>query len=152
LYLAERIKASGKDITLTCVDTWKGSSEHMGVDPDALFSEFIENTKGAAIDIEVGYSVEVAKGMADGSLDFVFIDAGHDYESVYADIAAWKPKLKPTGVMAGDDISEFEGVGRALKAHGYGFEAKPVILGGSAQPAWVIPPPGKEFEWITPKA
>jgi hypothetical protein len=39
----------------------------------------------------------------DQSLDFVFVDARHDYCGTYEDIAAYWPKLKPGGIMAGHD-------------------------------------------------
>ena len=48
------------------------------------------------------YTVAAAKVVADGSLDFVFIDADHG--AVAADIEAWRPKLKPGGKLAGHDI------------------------------------------------
>ncbi len=37
------------------------------------------------------------------SLDFVFIDANHRYESVAADLALWWPNVKPRGLLAGHD-------------------------------------------------
>lgn len=36
-------------------------------------------------------------------LDFVFIDASHDYDSVRADLVAWTPKVRVGGVIAGHD-------------------------------------------------
>jgi hypothetical protein len=48
-------------------------------------------------------SVEAAKKVADGSLDFVYIDARHDYESVKEDLKAWFRKVKPGGIFAGHD-------------------------------------------------
>lgn len=51
-----------------------------------------------------GDSVEMAKKVKDNSLDFVFIDADHRYESVMADLAAWVPKVKgDIGVICGHD-------------------------------------------------
>ncbi len=51
-------------------------------------------------------SEEAAREIADASLDFVYLDARHDYKSVKEDIALWYPKVKPGGVLAGHDYLE----------------------------------------------
>jgi hypothetical protein len=61
-----------------------------------------------------GISWEMANAVEDNSLDFVFIDADHEYESVIKDIRAWTPKVKPGGMVSGHD-THFEGVMKALK-------------------------------------
>jgi hypothetical protein len=38
--------------------------------------------------------------------DFIFHDAGHDYDSVYADLNHWLPKLLPTGTFIIDDYAK----------------------------------------------
>ena len=48
-------------------------------------------------------SLEAAKTIPDGSLDFVFIDADHSYEGASADISAWHTKVKPGGWLCGHD-------------------------------------------------
>lgn len=48
-------------------------------------------------------SIEAAPKIADYSLDFVYIDARHDYASVLEDLEAWYPKVRPGGIVAGHD-------------------------------------------------
>ena len=58
---------------------------------------------GARSEIWRRTSTEAAGHVADRSLDFVYIDARHDYDSVIEDLAAWFPKLRPGGLIAGHD-------------------------------------------------
>ena len=69
-------------------------------------------------------SVEAAKTVPDGSLDFVFIDACHTEAAVRADIAAWAPKVKPSGYLTGHDRQRPE-VRRVLDDLLAGWEAWP---------------------------
>jgi len=48
-------------------------------------------------------SVDGARRVPDASLDFVYIDARHDYRSVLEDLEAWLPKVRAGGVIAGHD-------------------------------------------------
>ena len=52
-----------------------------------------------------------------GQVDFVWIDAAHDYEQVKRDIANWAPLVKHGGIVGGHDYSdgETDGVGRAVR-------------------------------------
>lgn len=50
-----------------------------------------------------GYSVESLAGFEDGSLDWAYLDAAHDYASVKADLEALAPKVRPGGLIAGHD-------------------------------------------------
>lgn len=47
-------------------------------------------------------STEAAKTIED-ELDFVYIDANHNYEFVKEDIETWYPKLKSGGILSGHD-------------------------------------------------
>ena len=44
--------------------------------------------------------------IADGSLDFVYIDGNHFYPAVKKDIELWWPKVRVGGVMGGHDYSD----------------------------------------------
>jgi SAM-dependent methyltransferase len=50
-------------------------------------------------------SEDASRLFAAGSVDAVFIDACHSEEAVRNDIQAWLPKLKPGGILFGDDWS-----------------------------------------------
>lgn len=49
-------------------------------------------------------SLEAVNSFNDESLDFVYIDANHEYKHALQDILAWYPKVKKGGILAGDDI------------------------------------------------
>lgn len=58
---------------------------------------------------------EAAGLVLDGWADFVFVDAGHSYAAVKADIAAWEPKVRAGGWFGGHDYHpKFPGVIRAV--------------------------------------
>ena len=46
-------------------------------------------------------STVAARAVLDGSLDFVYLDARHDYVGAKQDLEAWWPKLRPSGLIAG---------------------------------------------------
>jgi predicted O-methyltransferase YrrM len=56
-------------------------------------------------------SVEASKNFEDGSLDLVYIDAAHDYDSVRQDILTWLPKIKKGGFIAGHDYRYDSNIG-----------------------------------------
>lgn len=109
-FLGVEIINSGKPIKLYCVDTWKGSKEHQDMDcvkNDSLYEEFIFNTKpieSVIIPLRMS-STQAATQFEDNSIDFVFLDAAHEYEAIKADIEAWYPKVKPGGLFAGHDYA-----------------------------------------------
>lgn len=61
-------------------------------------------------------SLKAAEIFADKSLDMIFLDASHDYESVIQDLERWFPKLQPGGILAGHDFTDkFPGLIRAVE-------------------------------------
>ena len=108
VFMAHLIKNGDKAIKFYCVDTWKGSPEHVGYEClDTLYDLFLENTKDyrdVIMDIRKP-STEAAEDFSDKSIDIVFIDACHEYECVKEDILAWLPKIKNGGIMAGHDYA-----------------------------------------------
>ena len=107
--LAVEIANSKKDITLYVIDTWEGSVEHVGNSEETslptLYETFLNNMKPVEeyfIPIKLS-SDEASKKFKDSSLDFVFLDASHEYEDVKNDINNWLPKVRNGGILAGHD-------------------------------------------------
>jgi hypothetical protein len=63
---------------------------------------------GARAEIIQKWSEEAAGDVPNDSLDFVYLDARHDFQGVLADINAWWPKLRIGGVFAGHDFWDGE--------------------------------------------
>jgi predicted O-methyltransferase YrrM len=53
-------------------------------------------------------SSDAANMFPDGVVDFVYIDANHEYKYVKEDIMAWIPKLRGGGILAGDDVESLD--------------------------------------------
>lgn len=114
------IKECNKNIKFYCVDIWKSSSgyeQDADAINDSLFDVFKKNTeivKDYIFPMQMT-SLEASKKFDDNSLDFIFIDAAHDYENVKNDINIWYPKLKNGGTLAGHDYHPtLDGVVRAV--------------------------------------
>jgi hypothetical protein len=49
-------------------------------------------------------SVEAAPGVVN-NLDFVYVDGDHSYDMKMKDMETWYPKIRPGGVLCGDDYN-----------------------------------------------
>jgi hypothetical protein len=118
-FLGVEILNSGKKIDLHCVDIWPDEAlDACGV-KRPIREVFEQNlspvvARGLAIELYPEGSPAAALSFADRSLDFVWLDGGHLYEEVRADLAAWLPKLKHGAIIGGDDWP-FPNVARAVR-------------------------------------
>lgn len=118
-FMGERIVASGKQISFFTVDTFDFDTVEASIREVALsqIAQGNGNTfEGVArhfieacglkdvVHLLVESSVEAASRHQEKSVDFVFIDGAHDYDSVRADISAWWPRLRQNRWMGGHDF------------------------------------------------
>ncbi|MBL9090228.1 MAG: class I SAM-dependent methyltransferase [Planctomycetaceae bacterium] len=106
------------DLELTMVDSWaaydKDHPYRRSGDGCAALSAAQQNQRFAQVKSTTQFaadrraivrldSLAGADAVPDGALDFAFIDADHTYDAVRSDIAAWWPKVRGGGVLAGHD-------------------------------------------------
>jgi hypothetical protein len=130
--LAEIAQGSGKKFQLIGVDTcrgngvegWRGKDYHGaavaeggGTFAGLLHRNLLACGFGETVSLIVADSKTAATFFPDRSIDWVHLDARHEYEPVKADIRAWLPKVKVGGWLSGDDFDEvkWDGVVRAVK-------------------------------------
>ena len=143
-YLTVEAINSGKNIKIDVVDLWTGEEnnpEAFTSDPEfmaynknifELFKKNLSPVIGKINPIQMS-SVKASKLYANNSLDFVFIDANHEYEDVKKDIESWLPKIKSGGYIGGHDYNanSFPGV---IKAVNDLFNDRFTLIGGS----WLV--------------
>lgn len=96
--------------TLTCIDTFEGSSEHaswiggLGATLEQLFDANIARTGRAARCRKlVGYSQDVLRTLTGPAYDFMYIDGAHEAKFVIQDAVLCWPLLRDGGFMLFDD-------------------------------------------------
>lgn len=139
-YMAVEIINSGKQIRFDVIDTWQGSGAEHDHDQDLkdgrLYEVFLENMQPVADHYRALRMTSVAASdlYEPGSLDMVFIDGAHDYDSVLADVRAWWPKVRPGGVIGGDDWAH----GPVQQAVREALADQTIEQAGGGWPWWVV--------------
>jgi len=100
------------------VDTWRhvdGHFQYLNDDANAEDAQQISDMQTAIRNLAPFWqsvrvlqieSTRASRLFEDASLAFVYLDARHDYCSVVEDVETWWPKLKPGGLLAGDDYGD----------------------------------------------
>ncbi|MCX6239070.1 MAG: class I SAM-dependent methyltransferase [Bacteroidia bacterium] len=120
-FMAVEIINSKKNMKIYAVDTWEGAGGLLSDENLAKHGNIFEFFKSNLSSV-IEYinpmkmtSIEAAKKFENSSLDFVFIDANHDYDFIKEDIEVWYPKVRSGGYIGGHDYSTtYPGVIRAV--------------------------------------
>jgi hypothetical protein len=124
-------KYGNNNFEIVCIDTFLGSVEHWIENLNLmynihgrpnLYNVFMSNVvNNNHTDVITPFPVDSQNGwltfhQLNIQADMVYIDAGHDFESVKKDIKGYTSILKSGGVMLGDDVLWFPGVKAACDA------------------------------------
>lgn len=112
------------DIKLFCIDTWAVGDDHMSINVGAEKAEkrYQEAKKRLApynASLIRTKSMDIVRDFEPETLDFVYIDACHDFDYVMQDIIEWSKRVKKGGIVAGHDYYKFtnSGVIEAVDAY-----------------------------------
>lgn len=88
------------------------------------------------------FSVDAAEQIRKKSLDFVYLDAGHDFLNITKDIAAWHSKVRKGGIVSGHDyrrsVNQYEcKVKDVVNAWTYAYYISPWFITSESPASWL---------------
>jgi hypothetical protein len=91
-------------------------------------------------------SMEAVQEVKDLSLDFVYIDAMHDFDNAMMDYIVWSPKVKIGGIVSGHDYANSGrlGVFKAVEAYTFSHNIHDYYATGRIRHATEYP----SFFWV----
>ena len=142
-YLATSLLNANKlNVTIYCVDTFAGSSEHANLNLPKDFSQIFRDNLEYYINRDMVIPMQgrsddtkILEVFEEASIDYIMVDGAHEYEPVIDDIQNWWPKLKPNGVMFGDDYN-LASVSQAVKKTLPEIMAGGLGVNGSQEQTW----------------
>lgn len=100
---SKKIMEINKPAKLHLVDAW--DTPRYGTDKQhAVTQKFKAEIDKGTIQMHIGYSTDCAFHFEDGYFDWIYIDTNHSYQTTFAELRAYAPKMKPGGIMAGHDF------------------------------------------------
>jgi len=110
---AETLLRKIPELKLYAVDCWEPYSEYRegkNYDINQYYQRALEKLTpfGDRVEIIKKYSMDALADVPDESLDFVYIDANHEFQHAVNDIAEWSKKVKKGGVISGHDFVHTE--------------------------------------------
>ena len=136
---AMTLKRKNPELILYCVDSWEiYDGIHDFTDPRQMKEFYVLATHRfkSYKDIHIinKLSMDAVKDFDDNSLDFVYIDANHEWPYVTQDLFYWSKKVRPGGIVSGHDY--FKGqradglvhVREAVHSYAEAYHIKPFFV------------------------
>jgi len=143
LYSEVLCKANAR-LHLYCVDPWTASAYEAGINAIDTKQEPYDKRHAEALSRLAPYnctiirkpSMQALSDFEDSSLDFVYIDANHDFPNFINDLHYWMKKVRVGGIVSGHDYAHFSykkhnHVKRALQAYARSYRMIPLFIVGA---------------------
>jgi len=92
-------------LKLYLIDSWRhysGYNEYENL--DRIYFDAVSRLVNYNTTIYREFSMDAVGKFQDNSLDFVYIDAAHDFKNVAMDVCEWSKKVRPGGIVFGHDF------------------------------------------------
>lgn len=143
---SEVLCQANPNLHLSCVDPWQARAYEPGTHGVEMDQESFDNRYKETVERLAPYnctiirkgSMEALNDFADDFLDFVYIDANHDFVNFTNDLHYWKKKVRKGGIVAGHDyakfpFNKFNHVRKALRAYAISYAMFPLFIVGSME-------------------
>lgn len=143
---SRRLSRSNPDAVIYSIDPYQvydGYEEsYTQKKMEQIFKQAQENLAGTGCVLLREFSQEAAGRFDDGALDFVYIDANHEFTHVANDIKTWSAKVRVGGIVAGHDFARYKRrplchVKEVVGAWTYAHHISPwFVVRGSGNSSW----------------
>lgn len=136
-FYSEALCQAVPGLQLTCVDAWKVYADYKDHAHQEKLDRYCQQARARlkpyGCKVVRKWSLEAVKGFANGSLDFVYLDANHNFRFIVDDLAEWSKKVRPGGIVAGHDYIRYSNgvdchVRQAVDAWCYTFGIRPQFV------------------------
>lgn len=127
------------EATIYCIDVWKrydGDHGYKHQKNYLIAKERLSKCPNAILVKDL--STNIARQMPKNSLDFVYIDANHDFDFVMEDIISWSRVVKPGGYICGHDYMEYKSIKviEAVNAYIENHSVRTLYVTDEKKPSW----------------
>ena len=127
--ILNHFQKKGFSLQLSLIDPWKINDDYKEYGEKILedaYHEVVSKFKNIKnVEILREDSLSASKRFKNSSLDFVYVDGNHDYEFVLKDLETWFTKVKPGGIIFGDDYLRPYGVTKAVNEFSFKHKITP---------------------------
>jgi SAM-dependent methyltransferase len=130
-------------LTLFCIDAWRPYQGYRDHTSQARLEMYLARAMARLLPFNCRFirqfSLDAVKTFAPGSLDFVYLDANHEFQHVVNDICEWSKVVRPGGIVAGHDFTRRKGsrylchVPQAVTGYTDAYDVKPWFVLGSKE-------------------